>query len=94
MSTESTTAQAPAPLNGCELVAAFPHYRSDGTLREWIVVVDRGEDAPPADRWASGWVWTLSDPQWSHGNYSRTMGEALTNALGRNGWGPEPITIH
>lgn len=82
-----------APLNGCQLLAAFPSLRDGVHIGpRWIVVVDQGEGA--VDRYVSGWVASLDSPTWDNGSYHRTLGDAIQTALERVGYDVEPVTIH
>lgn len=76
------------PLNGWTLLAAF-----DGIdARNWMIVAER----PDGEEWVTAWVYTLTDPEWNHGNYFRaaTFGAVIRDALERVGYNVEPITIH
>jgi hypothetical protein len=81
------------PLNGFQLLAAFPSLRDGVHIGpRWIVVVDRGEGTP--DRYVSAWVTSLDSPTWDLGSYHRKLGDAIREALERVGYDVAPITIH
>lgn len=79
-----------APSHGLTLVAAFPLLPApDHPIKEWAVVIDRGESLP-RDRWVTGWSRSLDSRTWSHGHYHPSLESAVRDALDRASYG---ITI-
>jgi hypothetical protein len=74
---EQRAPQPPArpPLNGYELLASV--NVGDG----WVVLVDR--KLPLPDRYVTGLVSSLTDPEWALGSYHRTFRDALANVATR-----------
>ena len=59
--------ERPAPFNGLALLAGV-QVDADDVTRGFIVLLDRNVPQLP-ERYVTGWVRTLTDPEWADGNY-------------------------
>lgn len=69
------------PLNGCTLLASCM-VEAGRPRGGYIVLVDRNRPDFP-DRYITGWVKKLTDPEWVSGNYFNRYRDALRDMVGR-----------
>lgn len=80
MAADERTEPTRPPLNGYELLGSV-RLLPDDVNGGFIVLVDR--NLPLPDRYVTGWVKTLTDHEWNHGNYHADYGDALTDLASR-----------
>ncbi len=72
--------------HGTKLHAALPNYAANGSVRDWLVMVERVELTSNVDRWVTGYVDSLTNVAgWDIGHYYSDRDEAMTGLHMRAG---------